>query len=283
MGFFMGIRQLGKWNKALAILVAALLALAPSVMAKDKDGDDKDSGHHNSAKNGPTKFFSINQALGRSDDDFGKDSKKSVVELIEDKADFIVQSVRLVAGRSNNGLYPRGDPKTNYDQSENRLHSAVQRARLLPPPPPPPPPSEPPPPPPPSYLVDLYNWVVSQQTQSSSGWQTLYTPTSSSDYDAILVVYDTTTLEPTSITGYITELVTTFPSLEGTLLVFKTTAPDGSVVELYGFVTADMTSIADVTDWIEVRYDAAGQFVDATIRTAESLPLDSINIPSLTL
>jgi len=189
----------------------------------------------------------------------------------------------------------RGDPKTTFSQSENRMHSP----RHTPPPPPPPlepdpapaptpdpvpaPSPEPKPTPEPApSLLDLTQWTVANQYLSGTYELSVYFKQAEDGlYDVVLVVYDTVTGQVLHATGYRTETVYTLPDRTGLTLVITSTNEDGSRMEKYALFTAENQSWNDVKMWVEIFYGSTGAFLSATIKTIEELELDTLVLPPL--
>lgn len=229
-------------------------------------------------------------------DDLDKGNLDKLVEKVERALD------KVVARLSSN----RGDPKTDFDQSENKQHSPKHAPLPAPEPEPTPEPTPEPAPEPapspvpeptptpvpapspepaPSYTVDLtVNWQITPTSIfAGEAYVYYYDLTGAALYDKVLVVYDAVTLEPLSVTGIKTTTTTQMPDLSGMSLTSIYTMPDGSTIQKYGLFTPDVVSSADVKKWVELYYDPLGFFQKAIITTIDDLPLSSVNVAPLVI
>ncbi len=242
----------------------------------------------------PASGSSFEQRYGEVKDELDQEDKKdnpSLKEKVSQAAENLKQAILdLTRGdpktdfdqRENRGHLDlqHGDPKTTFNQSENRMHSP----RFAPQPPPDPDPTpEPTPEPEPSpEVLDLTTWTIANTYLSGTYKLSVYFQSVGDGlYDVVLVVYDTVTGDAIQATGYRTENVYEMPDRTGLTLVLVTTQADGSKVEKYGLFTEEVTQWSDVTMWVEVYYDPYGNFQYAVIKTIETIPLDTLALPSL--
>lgn len=193
------------------VIPLTFLLLFVASYAQPKDftpgkSEDRPSFYQSSAEQ---KYQEVKDALNKAD--------KKENGPIKDKAlEKIGQALSLI------GDISRGDPKTDFNQSENRGHRDIQNGdpkttfnqsenrmhspRFTPPPPPDPDPTPDPTPvpdPTPSPdVLDLTTWTLANSYVSGTYELSVYfTPVGEGLYDVILIVYDTTTGEAIQATG----------------------------------------------------------------------------------
>ncbi len=140
----------------------------------------------------------------------------------------------------------------------------------------------PPPVPSPEYQIDLTasDWqVASQYGSGTTEWFVYFKPTASGTYELLMVSYDTTSRQATSVKGFIAETVYELPDLSSYTLVLTTTLEDGTTTRLYGLFDEGMTLADDVSHWIDATYDLSNTFKYAIIRATVDLPLGDVKVP----
>lgn len=166
----------------------------------------------------------------------------------------------------------RGDPKTTFDQSENRYHSQKQVQKDQE--------NNPPddttveedtttetPEQTPQITLDLTGWTIGSQGSSHTDYSVTYL--NGGTGEQAIVIYDLTTGTVKSVTLQTTVTTTTTPDLSSLEYQWSFTKEDGTTVELYK--TGQDSAI--------LYYDANGNLIKAVVTTVEEISLDSVTIP----
>lgn len=162
----------------------------------------------------------------------------------------------------------RGDPKTDFDQKENREHRNNDKAKgkcapVI------------------QKPVDLKKYQVAGELEVVGNLRTvIYTPTGDNlYYDLVTVTYDITTGEMVGAKGIKTVTVTTEPDLSGMTLVLQSNLADGTTVKKYALYTTPQMSVDDVSKWVLAYHQTSSQlFLYARVQTIDTLDPKKVKI-----
>ena len=238
----------------LLLSFCAPVALAKQTTPLEKNNSKSDQKMPASVAHEMKGYEETKKAL---DEESKQPSLKEKASKIVDAVKTTVVAVLEKAKQSSQ----RGDPKTDYSQSENRQHSSkAHEAKKHP------------------RKLDLSTPAVSHFFVSETTVQANYSYDPADPYEMVIVIYDAVTKRPLSATGYIPTMLDTLPDLSSMTLVSSAVRSDGTLASQRYQTFPDATG---AYTQVSLTYDETGALTSIVQTFVQPLNLKKVKLPEL--